>query len=1203
MNNANPKRLFTIICSTEVMPKLGRMLSTLDDDDDDGDEILIQSILWDGLFHPVHHMDGFRTMSEITIVPTVLVDAQADSLGGSETRKKDKKGEIGGGGVKTTCFQAGLFSSVRTLLSLSLPVQEASTINTDDNDKDAIAASKLLPIIVHGFFERVREHAARQSNKNPEADARLQFRFWCHVILPVLETLFGMKHIDGISNNDAKKSLLGVMSQTIGLVLQYDAYLPSYNDPGEEHLKFLRSVTNGLVRCMDDDDVDDDSNDKKMSDHVEDNALITSFCNMILLNHRLLHGELSKVTYFTCTSLPQKNEEANKLLLTIVKTYRELRSIGDFLSATREAFTNRSQDSTTGKVMKNILLCNNVVDSLAIAYQSCPSGQLQEIWNFFDGWIGESSLNSNTEEISFAVQMFIIFIKSIRSDKQNSPGLRSLCELSMNKSISKLLDNNKAEVDCTRLGFDLCGWLVELHTRSCFWIDNISVDGESSFLLSMSNSDTNNMNVLAYLRNTAEAAVASENFSSWKKSFLEAYWQGGNVNVVDAGTSPLLRGSLQRLAIHRIHQLHSMIYYCKLKESDSNESDSNESQSTVLTREAKMLVDFSFFIACSEAIGASGKYAAKEDFTLLTDSLWIPIAQSLPIWSHYSDQFHSELFLIWFFASLCSESSRNSGHISRCEYSTSIALSRDASFYDNDKIMSPLIYTGIKFAMQKSSDDVKATSTALSFIASAPVELINCSDNTKILWNIFHMDVLASKSLRQLQHGQDEQRERLFNDLCSARYILARILSVAVLHSGSKTSFYKNMSRHLLSSNHVDFDMNYLSASSDAINECLSFCIDYYDKEDVLLQEFFSQLLHNVVDDIETSETPSQNAFLLRGVIRKINGLNRHHSLSKRNASSGKSVYDLCTEKLILIHERSWRSISSKISVANSSSSIELLLASELIYFHGSCPVKNAEAMKNTIELFEKVVFIQDSSQEAEMISACNYFLSIMAAVPEYLFECIEQKRVFEQILNSMRLPPIQTNNPLLEAAFCSLIRHADVDELQTVTSVLMNEDKNHSSVFLIKIFYLILSSIKTQEQQKCIAGYCKQFLFISMDLLRDQFCDIHQINHRVGVFSRMMSTLLARKELLVLSGREIAMVCSEMNTLFRIDRVTTRDIACDISIFTSCSSVVASLIAHYSKQLYGCPSPLFGLLLSLLTDILHANKRGLPEKALEYSK
>ncbi len=89
------------------------------------------------------------------------------------------------------------------------------------------------------------------------------------------------------------------------------------------------------------------------------------------------------------------------------------------------------------------------------------------------------------------------------------------------------------------------------------------------------------------------------------------------------------------------------------------------------------------------------------------------------------------------------------------------------------------------------------------------------------------------------------------------------------------------------------------------------------------------------------------------------------------------------------------------------------------------------------------------------------------------------------------------------------------------------------------------------------------------------------------------------------MSGREIALICSEMNTLFIYDGANVHDdITEGRAIFSSSCSVVASLIAHYPKQLYGCPNCLFSFLLALLSHILWTKSRiGLSQKALEYAK
>ena len=152
------------------------------------------------------------------------------------------------------------------------------------------------------------------------------------------------------------------------------------------------------------------------------------------------------------------------------------------------------------------------------------------------------------------------------------------------------------------------------------------------------------------------------------------------------------------------------------------------------------------------------------------------------------------------------------------------------------------------------------------------------------------------------------------------------------------------------------------------------------------------------------------------------------------------------------------------------------------------------------------------------------------------------------------------------------------------------------------------MTCANSREQHRYISGKCKTFLFLSMDLLRSMlWCERARFVSDVKLFSQTMITLTSKKELLLLSGREIAMIFCEMNPLFR--RLDSRvgegyDGDGDVEIFKSCCAVIASLIAHYPKQLYGCPSPLFSLLLALLSDILRTSvKKGLPQKALEYAK
>ena len=105
-----------------------------------------------------------------------------------------------------------------------------------------------------------------------------------------------------------------------------------------------------------------------------------------------------------------------------------------------------------------------------------------------------------------------------------------------------------------------------------------------------------------------------------------------------------------------------------------------------------------------------------------------------------------------------------------------------------------------------------------------------------------------------------------------------------------------------------------------------------------------------------------------------------------------------------------------------------------------------------------------------------------------------------------------------------------------------------------------------------------------------------------VELFSTLMSSIIPRKDLLLLSGREISMICCGMSSIFR-NKQTDADAVRECTIFKSCCSVVSSLISNYPKQLYGCPNGLFSLLLAMLDCILRLNSKRSNAMALEYAK
>ncbi|KAL7435146.1 hypothetical protein ACHAXH_007939, partial [Discostella pseudostelligera] len=1250
------------------------------------------------------------------------------------------------------------------------------------------------------------------SSTTIEGDANLQFCFWRHIISPVVDQLsflFGVDNSTSLSSmqicrqqKQCLRALLGAMSETLELVLKYDAYSPSYTDVDGENLSFLERVTKCLMCCCSRRPM------RRDDDRSIDSLILKSLHCILSLNHRLLHERLADVISFACSCLQSSSSSAssplspavsspdapqsannihatpsssrseqlkstsklaNDILSDIVKTYRELRQVGYFLSSARGAFASaltaasRRGGDTEGCKMMLMIRLGNITEDLALAYQTCPSGQICEIWSFFNAWTSDNvsvcrqndleSENATKEERSgsggeartsessndnddnsnnlitpaastfmkehvFAVHMFIMFIQNIRAGKQNCTELRGLCEATMSTSVSKLLIGTKSATgrrdNCNGLspeilsdfkrgeiagadqvvlmrlrhGFDLCGWLVDLHTRCCFWMDGGDAHSDSrgtAFLLSHNENDCSN-DVLSYLQAVAKTSLSTQRFKLWRSTWIARYWQSRAIGSSSSSSGSdcsstydcfedlyendiprSLHGSLQRLALHRIHQLHSMIYYCNLREHELHTSEDNlhidNASSLALTNEARMLVDFSMYLACSRLTTRCNYSVADESSS---ESLWIPMAQSLCIWSRYSDAVHIELFLIWFFGTLCWRYSleATADQVFRLETNVALTLARDASFYDIGDVMSLFMRVGIQFATSRFLDSivsidvsykmkilefnsgstklcmdlaktegaklardnhVDAVSTTLTFLASAPIELTLTNQNVKLVDGIVGLDILSSQMIK---HGVDVSEldsQQILNIVHSNKIILSNLLPKALLLSSDfEDPCLANMACHLLKSC-LDFRSadNVVAASCNAITEYFTLCVDYYERNNNALVELFTQL-ESLVRDIDVDFSPK--ATFIRSVIRRMNILDRYRSLSKISTATIPSTYELCLQFVLETQEvlqsidfqylsKAGRGLENDIVAAKA-----LLLESEVWSFigshieatPGSILITNGQvnnAVMSVGNLFRSISRAQESPCSLVFINTVDYFLSAMAVAPGFFLQCVPTSELIDMVLEELAQSFARgQESTCLDAALCSLIRAPGVEQTKTAINHLLSKSNGCSrldSAFITKAFHLLITSSNSQEQNKCLSDTCPKFLLISIGLLRDRQCTMTELASNVMLLSKTLTTIISKKELLLLSGREIAMICCEMIPILDDNGVNKHDAdGVSASIFISCCTVVASLIAHYPKQLYGCPSPLFSLMLALLSNVLRTSvKKGLSNKAQEYAK
>ncbi|KAL7482212.1 hypothetical protein ACHAW6_007889 [Cyclotella cf. meneghiniana] len=1294
---ANPKRSFAALRSTEVLGRLGRLAAVRGENDDGGGgaRSIVEGIVGEGLFHSVHHLEGFRSAEEMRGVPAWPTKDSDDD--------EKPSNEFEGEGRRKGCYQSGLFHSLRELI-YGAENDDGAARGAADRVQDTAAALDMLPLLIRAFFDRIHHKESNDEHTNngggwrkttTESDSILQFRFWCHAAAPAFQRFFAASR-HGPDDNNLRVAFLKMTSETLKMILDYDAYSPSYSDPDGAHVSFLNFVAEGLLRCA-----YDGCDSASPSEEQKTMHLLSSIRTILLLNHRLLHERLSRCIAFACAGLRRHPDEehvsadASLLLSTVVKTYGELRQVGYFLSSCRTAFRDRKSDSDS---MLSLLSCSQATTLLASIYQSCPSGQIQEIWNFFDGWVvstcEEVSLISNAiadettrepeaaTELIFAIRMFIVFIKNIRTDKHNSPELRNLCELSMTSSVGKLLSKSNELTGqtganqwkggnglLTGQGIDLCGWLVDLHTRSCFWIDSITVDGNGSAFLMAQNTDDNTLtNVLSYLFDEAKKAVESEHFKKWKATWKQNkhFEQPPVSNHLDIPLS--VRSSLLHLSMHRVHQLHSMIYYCNIQEEEDGDAAKGPCNfsSTELTSEAKCLVDFAIYIASSQTPQESIQSA----------SLWLTVARSLDTWSNYAEPFHAKVFLNWFFRKLCeSDGAVAPNHEKICV----LTLVRDASSYEVEDCMSLLMQEGVMFALSKvlriiehsSPDDMttkvreivscesasvavaclelpskivgdsaiyslnnsvegtlKEVATVVAFLASAPLEFYLCKENVYLIDKFIGLDILISGICEIVKAPTESDcTTTLSKILCTTRYTLSSIIPRTLLISSQRfASLLTLVTDHLIrSSDLFDCYPDVSRATGCVLSELFSLCVDYHEKDSNFLL-CFSQRINDVIVMDNSTASPSKFAariFLIRSVIRRMSILSRRDSLSKKVASNNK-LHRVCVDMTLLSLKHLWSQIIDRFTDRemgphhSRAAATALLCASDILSFLGNVPTNTPNsslissnildsAIEKSKQMFDLVSPIVDSTHGSDVTAAIQYFLSSVLTIENFLRRVVSPAAALETLLRKLETACFgkQEGAPLLEAALCSLIREAKLEDIKFVVSYVSMTDgaERHDPAFAVRIYHLLVNCVKSQEQIKFLSTMSTTVLSTSLSLLRQGQC-AHSSQRMVSntvLFSTIMSSLIPRKEILLLSGREIAMVCCEMSPMF-CKSGRDANVLEEVTLFKSCCSVVSSVVVHYPKQLYGCPSPLFSLLLALMNDILQSNS-GLSQKATEYAK
>ena len=142
------------------------------------DDTLLQlgkDILWLGLFHPQHHMDGFRTMD--LQVPERNRDIESSQE--NKSISKNKRSKI---------YQDNLFGSLKSLVNS----EKTKRKNHD------LYVIRLMPMLAEGFMHQMEEwnkdlkkdtNLSKKALSRADSVAKIQFRFCSCLIQPIVDRM------------------------------------------------------------------------------------------------------------------------------------------------------------------------------------------------------------------------------------------------------------------------------------------------------------------------------------------------------------------------------------------------------------------------------------------------------------------------------------------------------------------------------------------------------------------------------------------------------------------------------------------------------------------------------------------------------------------------------------------------------------------------------------------------------------------------------------------------------------------------------------------------------------------------------------------------------------------------------------------------------------------------------------------------------
>ena len=1050
--------------------------------------------------------------------------------------------------------------------------------------------------------------------------------------------------------------LLQSIVKCLVLLSKSDAYLPSYVDPNNEHLDYLTSIGEIILHSM-------EQKQKMHQLQNDNNQSFDALKTLFGLNHHIFHKKLPRIIFAMAKSSSLQEEEiehSSKLLSCICATYEKLRQLTHFLQAMLGCFDvqildenfyslNCCEERINHNAFSFLLHNRSFTRSFFVSIHTLPSGQIREIWSLFDKYF--SLIGKEKErEIETATNIFVIFLKAVRVTPFNAKDLIKSCESSMKTFVRSLIQvtntdindsSARLDIDCkvSNTGLYLCGWLLSVHTKCCFWLNEIPIEiGGATDEFGHCG-----LPLVTLLSNTVRSLLAS---GLEKRHEL---------------------GAIQHLTTHRIEQLHSNIYLQEQQEGlNDSSTEQSEYRSSTMIAEAKLLVDF---LICSAQTRDLRKHDCENSMhRSYYVAGWKIVAQSLSTWTPYSESKHVDHFLQWLFSTLTTDIELQMKQNSTDEFgfdrrilsslhdeekAAAVALLNDASFFELHEIHQRWAAVGSLFTTQLAKKLVPKSIEKDIF----DEELNNVISNNR---NYFE-DFVSESKKENSQVSNISLLEQIFrvmkilHQLCDHFFsdintpvicntilrIHALINSLVELHSASDS----NSNAELRSTINIICECRSTLAKALSFDASTVSILGNLPFRDLIvhLNKVFNEKLYDKLDEQYKKQILSATTKLFRGMlISSLKSGNDCHlrlislfdelSTSSLNLKTQMQLFRSLLQELInstpavLKPEDSETQNTlyqvSKLSVAllqrnfkyfkeresrqilDDNDAEFILYTADVLNLQSFCALEHRHSMSIQTDEVVKILYlvckrvitddyVPNSSRNRRLISSAEYFICCTSS-PSLKSQNSLKKFNITNDLQTLIIHSVtnhQTLSPLIDAAYSEQLSCCTPKEIGVLVEDLLHRLK--MSTFdqdmvpaILYCFDIMMRVVKENEHRQVLAVNATVFLQLMISSVGPARTSETSLvwSSRINKALSCLVTLIHKNDILILKGTHIAIILAAINAMY-LDTHENNSFRHE-SVYLSSCELVKAMLRQYTGHVYGCV-PLFTSVMRCLFNCL----------------